>query len=121
MTSFRSPVLILVAMTCLPAWSQGLRPPGAPDTSSALVPPAATVLVPGIRAADFIVAVVNAEPITNLQVSAEVELIRRQLTAQREPQTAEELMAYARSIQHSMPGLAAELQCVAQHGLEADA
>ena len=45
----------------------------------------------------------------------------RQLTAQREPQTAEELMAYARSIQHSMPALAAELQCVAQHGLEADA
>jgi hypothetical protein len=45
----------------------------------------------------------------------------RRLTAQREPQTAEELMAYARNIQHSMPALAAELQCVAQHGLEADA
>lgn len=45
----------------------------------------------------------------------------RRLSAQREPQTAEELMAYARSIQHSMPALAAELQCVAQHGLQADA
>jgi hypothetical protein len=43
------------------------------------------------------------------------------LTARREPQTAEELMACARSIQHSMPALAAELQCMAQHGLDADA
>ena len=45
----------------------------------------------------------------------------RRLAARREPQTAEELMAYARSIQHSMPALAAELQCMAQHGLDADA
>ena len=37
--------------------------------------------VPGVRSADFIVAVVNAEPITNQQVSAQVERIRRQREA----------------------------------------
>ncbi|MEQ1657236.1 MAG: peptidylprolyl isomerase [Hylemonella sp.] len=118
MTSFRSPVLILVAMTCLPAWSQGLRSPGAPATSSALVPPAATVLVPGIRAADFIVAVVNAEPITNLQVSAEVERIRRQLTAQRQPlPDAREL---ARRVLDQLISERVQLQLAREQGIKID-
>ncbi|MFN7196424.1 MAG: SurA N-terminal domain-containing protein, partial [Hylemonella sp.] len=38
------------------------------------------------RAADYIVAVVNAEPITNQQVAAEVARLRRQLAAQRRPE-----------------------------------
>jgi peptidyl-prolyl cis-trans isomerase SurA len=118
MTSFRSPVLILVAMTCLPAWSQGLRSPGAPATSSALVPPAAAVLVPGIRAADYIVAVVNAEPITNLQVSAEVERIRRQLTAQRQPlPDAREL---ARRVLDQLISERIQLQLARDQGIKID-
>lgn len=118
MTSFRSPVLILVAMTCLPAWSQGLRAPGAPATSSALVPPAATAQVPGTRAADFIVAVVNAEPITNLQVSAEVERIRRQLTAQRQP--LPEAGELARRVLDQLISERIQLQLAREQGIKID-
>lgn len=118
MTSFRSPVLILVAMTCLPAWSQGLRAPGAPATSSAVVPAAATVQVPGTRAADFIVAVVNAEPITNLQVSAEVERIRRQLTAQRQP--LPEAGELARRVLDQLISERIQLQLAREQGIKID-
>lgn len=118
MTSFRSLVLILVAMTCLPAWSQGLRSPGTPATSSALVPPVAAVLVPGTRAADFIVAVVNAEPITNLQVSAEVERIRRQLTAQRQP--LPEARELARRVLDQLISERIQLQLAREQGIKID-
>lgn len=118
MTSFRSLVLTLVAMACLPAWSQGLRSPGAPATSSALVPPAATVQVPGTRAADFIVAVVNAEPITNLQVSAEVERIRRQLTAQR--QQLPEAGELARRVLDQLISERIQLQLAREQGIKID-
>lgn len=64
-------------------------------------------------------ASIATELLTRIWRRAQQQL--RRLTAQREPQTVEELMAYARSIQHSMPALAAELQCMAQHGLDADA
>lgn len=118
MTSFRSLVLILVAMTCLPAWSQGLRSPGVPATSSVLVSPVAAVLVPGTRAADFIVAVVNAEPITNLQVSAEVERIRRQLTAQRQP--LPEARELARRVLDQLISERIQLQLAREQGIKID-
>jgi len=114
MTSFRSPALILAAMTCLPAWSQGLRSPGAP----AAAPAAVSVQVPGARAADFIVAVVNAEPITNLQVSAEVERIRRQLTAQRQP--LPDASALARRVLDQLISERAQLQLAREQGLKID-
>jgi peptidyl-prolyl cis-trans isomerase SurA len=116
MTSSRFTALIFAALCGLPAWSQGLRAPAAVPTATA--PPQAAVQVSGVRAADFIVAVVNAEPITNLQVSAEVERIRRQLTAQRRPlPDAREL---ARQVLDQLISERAQLQLAREQGIKID-
>jgi peptidyl-prolyl cis-trans isomerase SurA len=73
-------VLLACSAVCLWAHAQGLRTPAnrpsGADASWSL-PLASTS-----RSADYIVAIVNAEPITNLQVNAEVERVRRQFQAQ---------------------------------------
>lgn len=117
MTSFRFLALILAALCSLSAWSQGLRPSAATPAAAAL-PPATSVLVPGVRAADFIVAVVNAEPITNLQVSAEVERIRRQLTAQRRP--LPDAREIARQVLEQLIGERIQLQLAREQGIKID-
>ncbi|MDP3701213.1 MAG: peptidylprolyl isomerase [Hylemonella sp.] len=118
MTRFRFLALILAALSSLPVGSQGLRTPGAPATSPVVVPPAPLVLVSGVRAADFIVAVVNAEPITNLQVSAEVERIRRQLTAQR--QQVPDPRELARRVLDQLINDRAQLQLAVEQGIKID-
>lgn len=92
MMSFRVPALTpVLTLACLAvfagplAQAQGLRPSTAPAATTTL-PATLPAARDGTRAADFIVAVVNSEPITNHQVSMEVERIRRQLTEQRRPQ-----------------------------------
>jgi peptidyl-prolyl cis-trans isomerase SurA len=57
--------------------AQGLRLPASPVLSATATPPAAT------EQADFIVAVVNSEPITNNEVRMEVQRLTLQLTQQR--------------------------------------
>lgn len=112
------PALILAAMTCLPAGAQGLRATGALPAASATAPAGVAGLVPGVRSADFIVAVVNAEPITNLQVSAEVERVRRQLAAQRQPlPDAGEL---ARQVLDQLISERAQLQLAREQGIKID-
>ena len=44
MKRYQFPALILAAITCLPAGSQGLRPPGTPATGPSAAPPAVAVL-----------------------------------------------------------------------------
>ena len=118
MKRYQFPALILAAITCLPAGSQGLRPPGTPATGPSAAPPAVAVLASGVRSADFIVAVVNAEPITNLQVSAEVERVRRQLAAQRQPvPDAREL---ARRVLDQLISERTQLQLAREQGLKID-
>jgi len=118
MKRYQFPALILAAMSCLPAGSQGLRPPGTPVEGPSAAPPAVAVLAPGVRAADFIVAVVNAEPITNLQVSAEVERVRRQLAAQRQPvPDAGEL---ARRVLDQLISERTQLQLAREQGIKID-
>lgn len=117
MTVFRFPALLLaVLLAGVPAWAQGLRAPGAATPAPALTEPA--VLVPGVRSADFIVAVVNAEPITNQQVSAQVERIRRQLTAQRQPQP--DLRELARQVLNQLINDRAQLQLAKESGIKVD-
>lgn len=124
MTSSNTTALLLAALFFSP-WvgSQGLRTPSGP------VPPAAapaaspetstsTVLVPGTRAADFIVAVVNAEPITNQQVSAEVDRIRRQLAAQRRP--LPDAREVARQVLDQLINDRAQLQLARETGIRID-
>lgn len=105
------PLLILAGLLAaagLPAAAQDLRT--APMPSAALVP--------GVRAADFIVAVVNSEPITNQQVSAEVERIRQQLAAQRRPQP--EPRELARQVLNQLINERAQLQLARELGLKVD-
>lgn len=117
MIVFRFPAFLLaVLLAGAPAWAQGLRTPGAAASAPALTEPA--VLVPGVRSADFIVAVVNAEPITNQQVSAQVERIRRQLAAQRQPQP--DLRELARQVLNQLINDRAQLQLAKESGIKVD-
>jgi len=69
-------VAILAAVLGLPAQAQGLRlPPGAGTAAVSSVP----------TSADFIVAVINSEPITNTEIQREVQRILQQMAAQQRP------------------------------------
>ena len=81
MTSFRFLALFLTPVLCQVAWAQGLRTTAPPVALT----PSAAPQTQDARAADYIVAVVNSEPITNLQVSSQVARIRRLMGAQRRP------------------------------------
>ena len=114
------PALLLAALlacTCLPAVAQGLRP-AATKPTPAVTPMAPAELVPGTRAADFIVAVVNSEPITNLQVSAEVERIRQQLAAQHRP--VPDVHELARQVLNKLINERAQLQLARELGIKID-
>jgi peptidyl-prolyl cis-trans isomerase SurA len=81
-------------------------------------PNAAAPTAAPARAADYIVAVVNAEPITNLQVAAEVTRLRRQLAAQRHPQPpADEL---ARQALEQLINERVQLQLARELGIKVD-
>ncbi|HEX2545291.1 MAG TPA: peptidylprolyl isomerase [Ramlibacter sp.] len=70
----------LLAAAALPALAQGFRTtPLLPPASPRLTAPSAPS---GPRAADFIVAVVNSEPITNYEVRARMVRYEQQLAAQ---------------------------------------
>lgn len=124
MTNFRlpacRPVLLLASLLAglaLSASAQGLRPLGP------VAAPAATLSLPAppvadTRAADFIVAVVNSEPITNRQVSAEVERLRQQLSAQRRP--LPEAQELARQVLNQLINERAQLQLARELGLKVD-
>lgn len=74
--------LILVCMATLASWSvsaQGLRASPPSSSGAALTKPPAN----GLQQADYIVAVVNSEPITNSEVRREVLRVRQQMTQQR--------------------------------------
>ena len=122
MTVFRFSAILLTGLLAgTSAWSQGLRPPGAsgplsaPQAASpALVEP----VVERVRSADYIVAVVNADPITNQQVIAQVERIRRQLTAQR--QAVPDVREIARQVLEQLINERAQLQLAKQTGLKID-
>ena len=79
------------------ASAQGLRPSGAaqaPRLSPSVTLPAATTGGRATsRSADFIVAVVNSEPITNNDVQIRMERVRAQMAAQGAAQPPEGLLA----------------------------
>jgi peptidyl-prolyl cis-trans isomerase SurA len=71
-----------------------------------------------VRSADYIVAVVNSEPITNAQVSAEVARALRQLTAQRRPAPEEQTLR--RQVLDQLINERAQLQLAREMGLKID-
>jgi peptidyl-prolyl cis-trans isomerase SurA len=63
----------------LSAQAQGFRLPGAAGGASVGAPPAVQ------RASDYIVAIVNTEPVTNLQVRQEAQRMAQELAQQQQP------------------------------------
>lgn len=112
--------LLAGLLLAVPAGSQGLRPPGAsgPLSPQAASPALVEPVVERVRSADFIVAVVNSDPITNQQVMAQVERIRRQLTAQR--QTVPDAQEIARQVLQQLINERAQLQLAKDSGVKVD-
>lgn len=82
-----APWLALAAALALPASAQ-LRPPVAPAAAARPAPAAAAAAPAAPRppvAADFIVAVVNSEPVTNHEVRVRLARIEQQLAQQGTP------------------------------------
>ena len=84
-------IALLVSLTSLGAAAQGLRPSGASagkglSRAAPLTAPSAALPAPDasprLRQADFIVAVVNSEPITNNEVRARLARAEAQLAQQ---------------------------------------
>jgi len=77
-------LLALSLLTAQASTAQGLR---APAATTAIAPSALTSSAPASTAtsADFIVAVVNSEPITNHEVRRQLQRVVQQLAAQRRP------------------------------------
>ena len=72
----------------------------------------------GPRAADFIVAVVNSEPITNHQVNVEVRRVMQQLAAQRRP--LPDAVELSRQVLERMINDKAQLQLARETGVRVD-
>ncbi|MBS0294600.1 MAG: peptidylprolyl isomerase [Proteobacteria bacterium] len=78
--------LALACLTAVAAQAQGLRPSGGAGiprlpSSATLLPPAGATSTQ-LRQADYIVAVVNSEPITNNEVRQRAERVTQQLQSQ---------------------------------------
>lgn len=108
-------VTSLALWAALPLQAQGLRPSAgsAPAAATAL-----SVAPPVQRPADFIVAVVNSEPITNQEVQREVQRVAQQMDQQRRP--APDVRLLAQQVLQSLINQKAQLQTARETGLEVD-
>ncbi|MCP5282374.1 MAG: peptidylprolyl isomerase [Rhodoferax sp.] len=87
-SGYMRPALLatLIVLGHLPVQAQGLRLPGGSAPVAAGTPPSSQ------RASDYIVAVVNSEPITNLQVRQEMQRMAQFLSQQQQPIPSAELL-----------------------------
>lgn len=112
MHRFKLLALAALAMAViLPTQAQGLRLVASP-----LI--AAPASVSGVKQADFIVAVVNSEPITNNEVRREVQRVLAQLEQQRRPQPDPRLLAA--ELLESLISIKAQLQLARETGLKVE-
>ena len=110
-----APWLASIALAlALPAASQGLRVPAQPG-AAATAPRAADTRP---RAADYIVAVVNSEPITNNEVRSRMARFEQQLAQQ--CQTVPPRAALARQIVERLISEKAQLQMARESGIKVD-
>ena len=115
--------LTLALFATLTTQAQGLRPSTAGSNASAAVPLAlmtSSTLAPpvGQRPADFIVAVVNSEPITNNEVRAEMQRMLQQLAQQRSPQP--DTQELARQVLESLIIQKTQLQLARESGIKVE-
>lgn len=105
----------LASLAALTVEAQGLRP-AAPASNGVAV---ARASGSGTQQADFIVAVVNSEPITNHEVRIEVRRVQQQMAQQRLPlPDSQEL---ARQVLERLINERAQLQLARDAGLRIDA
>ncbi len=96
----------------LPAGAQGLRVPPSAGRPAARAPDTAP------RTADFIVAVVNSEPITNHEVRQRMARLEAQLAQQ--GQAAPPRAQFARQVLERLISEKAQLQLAAENGIRVD-
>ncbi len=94
------------------ASAQGLRLSTAATTVTSPAPSATTQ-------ADYIVAVVNSEPVTNLEVRREIQRVQAQLAQQRRPQP--QVQQLAPEVLENLINLKAQVQLGRETGLRIDA
>ena len=112
MFRFKLLTLAVLALTAnLPSQAQGLRL----ATSPLVVAPGTQSVV---KQADYIVAVVNSEPITNNEVRREVARMQAQLAQQRRPQP--DLRVLAADVLESLINIKAQLQLARDTGLKVE-
>lgn len=94
-----NPRAIAIGLVCLASFvsqgavAQGVRLPGASGMGGVRLPAPGTVAPAGPRQADFIVAVVNSEPVTNSEVRTRMVRLQRQVARQGGAQPPQELLA----------------------------
>lgn len=106
MTYNTVPGRLLPAVAIVALWAGAALAQGSSGASS------------NVRSADYIVAVVNSEPITNAQVNAEVTRTLRQFAAQRRP--APDNQALRRQVLDQLINERAQLQLAREMGLKID-
>jgi peptidyl-prolyl cis-trans isomerase SurA len=104
---------VVLLATAVPAASQGLRLPASPTASTA-APAASTVAAQ----ADFIVAVVNSEPITNNQVRQ--ELVRAMQQIARQSRSQPNVQALAAEVLEGLINRKAQLQFAREVGMKVE-
>jgi peptidyl-prolyl cis-trans isomerase SurA len=115
--TYPSRTLFLLCLTCVTAVSasaQGLRPPANLNLSSV----AARAVQGGPQQADYIVAVVNAEPITRSELQARVARARAQLSQQGVAIPAQDELA--RQVLERLITEKAQLQTAAENGVRVE-
>ncbi|MBA4113265.1 MAG: molecular chaperone SurA [Verminephrobacter sp.] len=94
-----NPRAIAICLVCLASFvsqgavAQGVRLPGASGMGGVRLPAPGTEAPAGPRQADFIVAVVNSEPVTNSEVRTRMGRLQRQVARQGGAQPPLELLA----------------------------
>jgi peptidyl-prolyl cis-trans isomerase SurA len=109
---------ITLAMLCLAAgltYAQGLRIGASPTLNATEATPAAA---PVSEQADFIVAIVNSEPVTNNEVRREIQQVLQQLAAQRRPQP--DIRVLAPDVLDNLINIKAQLQLARDSGVRAE-
>ena len=107
-------VASLATLATLTSQAQGLRPSSGAGVAT---PPIRTQ--PAVqRQADYIVAVVNSEPITNNEVRAELQRVTQQMAQQRRPQPDSKELA--RQVLERLINEKAQLQLARESGIRVD-
>ena len=105
------------AATAKPAPKSQVKSPEAlptpPEAPASAAPP-----LPEVRQADYIVAVVNSEPITNVDVALELRRVQQQLRQQGQPQPAPATLAA--QVLDNLINEKAQLQQAREVGLKVD-